>query len=577
MKKFYSLIVAALVSLVAYNAYAYQVTVECENYSLVKLEKWVSGSADAANNGTFEVPMTSTETVVEFPDDASYRYLYVTINSVDGEVLLQYDVYEEGSETPGLTKNPYKAGRQSISLAAKYDFGRVVLNVGKIVPDASVEVTVEGDPTKVNFSFYGDQQPYELVEGVQTVPYFSPKQTTVYVIPVGQKMLGGVTLNGEEIVPQEDWEGNFQYTIKQKDGDKIYINTNLPEGDFNITTSFLGEAALGTVVKLNGEVVEDPSTIAAQFGSNVEFIFDSYYYTINSFTKDGEPIEVDGSYSYTVMADAAFVVDMSKREFDSKVITYTSGWELTTTNQNDLYAENFYGVYYMIYNPSTQFTIGAGYDEIPFNALYDNDGDGVNDEFFQFNAINYTYASMEAVEVDKGIYVYVNDVADPFVDPKSSYVGTGWCTPNNTVIKIFIADEEPAFHKVSYIVEGFAEGEAPIIRKDHAVEVNPAEGHNSLPGTEIWIDDVAQKIKSVTVNGVAIDDPEQDCRFIATVEGATEIKIVGPESGIVAVEADKAANGAVFNLQGIRVNNAGSTAGLPAGIYIMNGKKVLVK
>lgn len=33
----------------------------------------------------------------------------------------------------------------------------------------------------------------------------------------------------------------------------------------------------------------------------------------------------------------------------------------------------------------------------------------------------------------------------------------------------------------------------------------------------------------------------------------------------------------VYNLQGIKLNNTGSTAGLPAGLYIVNGQKVLVK
>lgn len=33
----------------------------------------------------------------------------------------------------------------------------------------------------------------------------------------------------------------------------------------------------------------------------------------------------------------------------------------------------------------------------------------------------------------------------------------------------------------------------------------------------------------------------------------------------------------VYNLQGVKLNNTGSTAGLPAGLYIVNGQKVLVK
>ena len=44
----------------------------------------------------------------------------------------------------------------------------------------------------------------------------------------------------------------------------------------------------------------------------------------------------------------------------------------------------------------------------------------------------------------------------------------------------------------------------------------------------------------------------------------------------ITAPAAAAATG-VYNLQGIKLNNTGSTAGLPAGLYIVNGQKVLVK
>lgn len=46
-------------------------------------------------------------------------------------------------------------------------------------------------------------------------------------------------------------------------------------------------------------------------------------------------------------------------------------------------------------------------------------------------------------------------------------------------------------------------------------------------------------------------------------------------STITAPAAAKAAG--VYNIQGIKLNSTGSTAGLPAGLYIVNGQKVLVK
>lgn len=52
----------------------------------------------------------------------------------------------------------------------------------------------------------------------------------------------------------------------------------------------------------------------------------------------------------------------------------------------------------------------------------------------------------------------------------------------------------------------------------------------------------------------------------------------GETTSISTITAPAAAAGTgVYNLQGIKLNNTGSTAGLPAGLYIVNGQKVLVK
>ena len=52
----------------------------------------------------------------------------------------------------------------------------------------------------------------------------------------------------------------------------------------------------------------------------------------------------------------------------------------------------------------------------------------------------------------------------------------------------------------------------------------------------------------------------------------------GETTSISTITAPAAAQATgVYNVQGIKLNNTGSTAGLPAGLYIVNGQKVLVK
>ena len=55
--------------------------------------------------------------------------------------------------------------------------------------------------------------------------------------------------------------------------------------------------------------------------------------------------------------------------------------------------------------------------------------------------------------------------------------------------------------------------------------------------------------------------------------------IEGELTDIEGIEAEigVAADGKVYNLNGQAVNNNGSLDGLPKGIYIVNGKKYVVK
>ena len=70
------------------------------------------------------------------------------------------------------------------------------------------------------------------------------------------------------------------------------------------------------------------------------------------------------------------------------------------------------------------------------------------------------------------------------------------------------------------------------------------------------------------------------CAYFTTTNNANGMLIRmdgGNTTGILDVNTGVVVeNTAVYNLQGVKVSNNG-TAGLPAGIYVMGGKKVIVK
>lgn len=66
-------------------------------------------------------------------------------------------------------------------------------------------------------------------------------------------------------------------------------------------------------------------------------------------------------------------------------------------------------------------------------------------------------------------------------------------------------------------------------------------------------------------------------KSVAAANGFRLIMGEGDTTGIGSVTTEAAAqNAAIYTLSGVRVN-AANTAGLPRGIYIVNGKTLLVK
>jgi hypothetical protein len=115
------------------------------------------------------------------------------------------------------------------------------------------------------------------------------------------------------------------------------------------------------------------------------------------------------------------------------------------------------------------------------------------------------------------------------------------------------------------------------VTKDLIKEVSEYQnGFTALPGTAVVI--AGDEIK------VSVNDEEltaNDGKFEFTVDAAKAVKIESTESGVesVAVSASKA-DSAVYNLQGVKLFDNASQAqikNLPAGIYIVNGKKFINK
>lgn len=140
------------------------------------------------------------------------------------------------------------------------------------------------------------------------------------------------------------------------------------------------------------------------------------------------------------------------------------------------------------------------------------------------------------------------------------------------IIRFFAPGSTPQRHEVTFDAGDLNQDDFTI-----SVDKQPVEdwGYNNLYA--------GSKVSIVSNNGSKFYVKLNDAAPVESVEGAHSIIVDGPvavklsasSTGIEAVEAEAtgAATRTVYNLQGIRVN----ADNLPAGIYIINGKKVAVK
>ena len=194
-----------------------------------------------------------------------------------------------------------------------------------------------------------------------------------------------------------------------------------------------------------------------------------------------------------------------------------------------------------------------------------------------YNLINYSDADVPFV-----IYAYKADYSSTFayldnevmVNNYGSYPALS-SYQQGQAIKVYGTEQSPL--ELSY---EFDDNVALQVVHDHLTTIDNPSTHNVFKGTQVHLypvasfADKAEETKlSVLVNNEPIEADEDGCySFVVNDHTSVVAKMVA--SGIESVESPDASR-AVFNLQGIRV--ADSLENLPAGVYIVAGKKVNVR
>lgn len=624
MKKFYSIFVMAIMAIVAFNAKAdITVTLKVDDATRLTANYQYYGADYTAKEVSLDLTQFTGEGAT-FTVPASY--CYVNIYATDGNTITS-----AMNETTG----------SSASIGSStyfYIYADAVLSVTsadlEATRTASCTVNVD-DASKVNMSYYSGTK-IELVNGANTIK-FNPNNETPFQISHASygESLYQVALNN---VVQTDSYG--RYVVSVADGDVLDIKSDFPDEPTTITFSYGDNEAevLGCLsVKVDGEAVEDfdGKTLTAKLGQKITIVGDVNLYNFNySIYVDGASVYFSGNYEFTATkTEYAISIDATKYttfnvyattatpEYISvyagtsnDVITLstdTTAIALTSNNNyiNIMPATDCFITSILV--NGVEYGSNYGTSSVSVRGLAENDTivitadklvrdkeayiwvDDLTAAMYGYSVQRYSdrasvnLISGEAVTVnfadtDNPYYIsfyqptycsiFVNGVyLVPQYEGSTSYYVT---LVDGDDIKVYLASQP---EKYAVTITQNVEDAISAVATDGQAYSNYASGFTALDGTVVSIT-LADTKASVTVDGATVE-ADADGKYNVVITKETNI-VVDKTNAIEEVVEVETLNNNVYNLQGILVvKNATESQinALPAGLYIINGKKVAVK
>lgn len=500
------------------------------------------------------------------------------------------------------------------------------------VRDGHCRIYVD-DPSNVQVQRSGTYSYVTLAEGWNDVRYITSSELP---LTIGPKNYGSslyqVKLNGEQVSPQ-----GSAWRISPANGDNVEILANFPDDlYFPVRFTYANEESKGfiTMVTVNGENVtnynDEDFTVKA--GSSMVISGNTSDYNLNSFTVNGSSAYFYGQYNFIVTEETSISVDAKKfgtvkatlnvdnadnvivykgYSYNNNILSLTSGdnnielsetstllqimpasgcYITSVTADGSSYSADYSGAYNITVTEGMQITIRSGAIERNSKAIVYIDSKEAASTYFNFqrsdrSSIDLTtgYNEICFYEGDNpfGLSWYGAPYANVYNNGnyiKPLYEGSTTYELNLTdgaVVKIFLASN-PENYEVNMTADAGLDAGKVSVTMDHIQKLAAWAGkHNVLQDTELSIAPEDGYAIKVSVNGTDID-AAMDGTFTVKVNANTAISISKDlNTGIIGTTAESRSDAAVYNMQGMRVSGKADMSGLPAGVYVVNGRKVV--
>ncbi len=493
------------------------------------------------------------------------------------------------------------------------------------------------DPSLVNAILGGYYTTLNLETGENVIKYDPAIETFVNIGPSNyQTPLYSVKLNGEEVAPMYN-----SYEVHLSEDCVIDIVAILPDEDHTVNFSYSEGAEGSISLSVNNETVTDwdGKSIVVKLGDYLTIYGNTTDYKFEEVSVNGNPVDFQSSSnSFAVMEDTEVYINAHPYGNlnatiiipNPDLITIYKGYstdeplpmqqgenivELPESNaiiswaidnmailnqillngeEYSSYSSNYFlkdgdVIEFIITEKVFDKTAVVWIDNVKgkacssyigFSSTTDHTAsytleNGYNMVSFyeQMNPFTVSWfgQSDEIPSVHLTGKVYLNgELLTPVYENSTTY---NLDLANDDVLKLFM-DSNPVECKVAFdIAEGV---EVAVVKDIVTVVENPASGFDCFAGTVVSL---TGKDVNVSVNGSELTGTEnEEGETVYTFEVAADTTVAVTAAGGSAVSAITVGNDAdIYNMQGVKVGKQSQLNTLTPGIYIINGKKAIVR
>ena len=399
--------------------------------------------------------------------------------------------------------------------------------------------------SKVRVSRNESRTAVALQNGENTVKWIPNTEKTLVITNAnyGDAPIYKVTLNGNDVTPS-----GGQYFVTLTVGCVVDIKADYPDVSYPVKFNFSNEAAKGVISKVMADGVEVKNYNDADFklkaGTKLSLTFDQNNYALDAFKVNGTATTIYGTYECYVKDNLVFDIQAHKYATVKAVLTVDNAANITAYE-----GPSYNNKVITLQNGSNNIELGE-----KNNLIQIKPNSGCKIESIKANGTPVTanYEGAYEIRLTDGMTIEIttsaivrDQKATVFIDDISlANYGFNFYRSDHSTVKMQTGENIVMFSADDhhFMLGAYGNDLSKMVVKLNETNLDP-----SYPGGTSFEFDLK--------NGDRL-----------------EVLLKGDTAGIDAIEAVKQGKAVVYRLDGKRIEGTQ----LPNGVYIINGKKVIV-